>query len=128
MRYGWELARVPSHCVCGASFSVDHAMICCHGDLTFICHNELRDLTASWLHEVCHDVAVEPCHTTNGPPTIGPPGSSAATMDGPPDHARLLHLVQGDYLRHLASPQLVPHSHGRSPTARPFHLHGSVLQ
>ena len=21
MRYGWELARVPSHCVCGASFS-----------------------------------------------------------------------------------------------------------
>ena len=60
MRYGWELARVPSHCVCGASFSVDHAMICRHGGLTFICHNELRDLTVSWLHEVCHDVAVEP--------------------------------------------------------------------
>ena len=53
-------ARVPSHCVCGASFSVDHAMICRHGGLTFIRHNELRDLTASWLHEVCHDVAVEP--------------------------------------------------------------------
>ena len=60
MRYGWELARVPSHCVCGASFSVDHAMICRHGGLTFIRHNELRDLTASWLHDVCHDVAVEP--------------------------------------------------------------------
>ena len=60
LRYGWELARVPSHCVCGASFSVDHAMICRHGGLTFIRHNELRDLTASWLHEVCHDVAVEP--------------------------------------------------------------------
>ena len=60
LRYGWELARVPSHCVCGASFSVDHAMICRHGGLTFICHNELRDLTASWLHEVGCDVAVKP--------------------------------------------------------------------
>ena len=35
-------------------------MICRHGGLTFVCHNELRDLTASWLHEVCHDVAAEP--------------------------------------------------------------------
>ena len=35
-------------------------MICRHGGLTFIRHNELRDLTASWLHDVCHDVAVEP--------------------------------------------------------------------
>ena len=24
------------------------------------------------------------CHTTNGPPTIGPPGPRAAAMDGPP--------------------------------------------
>ena len=24
------------------------------------------------------------CHTTDGPPTIGPHGPSAATMDGPP--------------------------------------------
>ena len=35
-------------------------MICHICGLTFIRHNELRDLTASWLHEVCHDVAVEP--------------------------------------------------------------------
>ena len=46
--------------MCGASFSVNHAIICCHGGLTFICHNELRDLTTNWLREVCHDVAVEP--------------------------------------------------------------------
>ena len=58
--YGWELARFPSHYVYGASFSVDHAMIYRHGGLTFICHTKLRNLTASWLHEVCHDVAVEP--------------------------------------------------------------------
>ena len=37
-------------------------MICRHGGLTFIRHNELRDLTAEseWLQEVCHDVTVEP--------------------------------------------------------------------
>ena len=52
--------RVPSSCVCGATFSVNHAMICHHGGLTFVRHNELRNLTASWLCEVCHDVAVEP--------------------------------------------------------------------
>ena len=34
--------------------------ICQHGGLTFVCHNELCDLTAAWLQEVCHDVAVEP--------------------------------------------------------------------
>ena len=28
--------------------------------LTFIRHNELRDLTAEWLQEMCHDVTVEP--------------------------------------------------------------------
>ena len=40
-------SRVPSHCVCGASFSTNHAMICRHGGLTFSRHNELRDLTGS---------------------------------------------------------------------------------
>ena len=35
-------------------------MICHQGGLTFICCDELRDLTVSCLHNVCHDVAVEP--------------------------------------------------------------------
>ena len=62
LRYEWELSRVQSHFACGASFSADHAMICCHGCITFLHHNELKlsDLTASWLHEVCHNVAIEP--------------------------------------------------------------------
>ena len=38
----------------------DHAMICRHCGLTFVRHNEIRDLTADWLDKVCHDVAVEP--------------------------------------------------------------------
>jgi len=49
LRYGWQLVNIPSHCVCGNAFSIDHAMICRHGGLTFIRHNELRDLTANWL-------------------------------------------------------------------------------
>ena len=32
--------------------------------------------------EYCYED--EYCHTTDGPPTIGPPGPSAAAMDGPP--------------------------------------------
>ena len=24
LRYGWKLLNVPSHCVCGASFTIDH--------------------------------------------------------------------------------------------------------
>ena len=61
------ISKVPSHCVCDASFNADHAMICRHGGLTFIHHNEPRNLIASWLHEVCHDVVVEPCHSLARP-------------------------------------------------------------
>ena len=60
LRYGWTLPNIPDHCVCGESFSPDHAMICRHGGLTFVRHNEIRDITAEWLDRVCHDVVVEP--------------------------------------------------------------------
>ena len=60
LRYGWKLAGTPSHCVCGSPFSPDHAMICRHGGLTFVRHNELRDITAERLNKVCYDVAIEP--------------------------------------------------------------------
>ena len=53
LRYVWELSGVPSHCVCGASFSANYAMICCHGGLMFVWHDELQDLTSSWLRKVC---------------------------------------------------------------------------
>ena len=35
-------------------------MICHHRGMTFICYNEIRDVTAEWLNQTCHDVAVEP--------------------------------------------------------------------
>jgi len=44
-------------CVCGKSFSVEHAFTFPYGGFPSIRHNEIRDLTAS---EVCSDVGVEP--------------------------------------------------------------------
>ena len=44
----------------GECFSPDRAMICCHGGLTFVRHNEIRDITAEWLERVCYDVVIEP--------------------------------------------------------------------
>ena len=35
-------------------------MVCRHGVLTFVHHNEIRGITAEWLECVCHDVVIEP--------------------------------------------------------------------
>ena len=60
LRYGWPLALVPSTCACGAKFDSDHALICRYGGYPTLHHNEVRDLTASLLHQVCSNVATEP--------------------------------------------------------------------
>ena len=54
LRYGWPPQGLPTTCVCGSHFSVEHAL-----SFPIIHHNEIRDLTASLLTEVCHDVSVE---------------------------------------------------------------------
>ena len=41
-------------------FSVDHAIICHMGRIPTIRHNEIRDITATLLTEICHNVATEP--------------------------------------------------------------------
>ena len=60
LRYGWLLLCAPTHCACGTSFSVEHALSCPKGGLPSIRHNEIRDLTATLLTEVCSQVATEP--------------------------------------------------------------------
>ena len=60
LRYNWHLDSVPVSCVFGKPFSADHAMVCSFGGFPTIRHNELRDITAELLTEVCHNVAVEP--------------------------------------------------------------------
>ena len=60
LRYDWPLSNQPSHCACGHSFSIDHSLSCPTGGYPSIGHNEVRDITASLLSEVCHGVSIEP--------------------------------------------------------------------
>ena len=60
LRYGWQLKNLAHYCVCGVSFSTDHAMICPHGGMTIVRHNEIRDLTTDWMNEVCTETEKEP--------------------------------------------------------------------
>ena len=39
---------------------MEHALSCPCGGLPSIRHNELRDITAALLSEVCHNVGIEP--------------------------------------------------------------------
>ena len=60
LRYGWNLRNTPISCNCGTPFSVDHAMTCHMGGIPTILHNEIRDITATLLTDICHNVATEP--------------------------------------------------------------------
>ena len=55
----WDPARLPQHCSCGARFSIEHSFSCPKGGFPTIRHNEIRDLTANLLTEVCHGVQVK---------------------------------------------------------------------
>ena len=41
LRYGWVPSRLPLKCVCGSTFTVEHAMSCSHGGLPSHRHIEL---------------------------------------------------------------------------------------
>ena len=60
LRYGWILPLLSSSCICGEKCTVEHVLSCPSGGLPTIRHNELRDLTAGFLSEVCYNVGVEP--------------------------------------------------------------------
>ena len=60
LRYGWQPPHVPVSCACGHTFSIEHVLSCPTGGFPSIRHNEVRDLTATLLTEVCHNVVIEP--------------------------------------------------------------------
>ena len=60
LRYGWIPSNVPVECACGKSFSVEHALSCAKGGFPSLRHNEVRDITASLISEVCSNVCTEP--------------------------------------------------------------------
>ena len=59
-RYGWELYRTPMYCGCGSTFDIQHALSCKKGGFDSLRHNDVCNITAALLKEVCHDVRVEP--------------------------------------------------------------------
>ena len=60
IRYNLPLKRLPTTCVCGAPFKLEHALSCCKGGFISIRHNDVRDFTAELLSECCKDVSIEP--------------------------------------------------------------------
>ena len=63
IRYGLNLKRLPSNCVCGQSFSVEHALTCTTGGYSIMRHNSIRDTIAGMIGEVVKDVSTEPILT-----------------------------------------------------------------
>ena len=60
LRYGWRPHHLPSHCVCGQHFTIEYALSCSRGGFPSIRHNEIRNIIADLLSEVCHSVGIEP--------------------------------------------------------------------
>ena len=60
LRYEWTPTRLPGTCVCGKAFDTAHALSRPTGSLPPIRHNEMWDLLALSLSDVCSDVATEP--------------------------------------------------------------------
>ena len=80
LRYRWTPTRIPVSCVCGSSFTVEHVLSWPRGGFPILCHNEVRDVTANLLTEVCHDVRIEPdLQPLTGEALESP---SAITFDG----------------------------------------------
>ena len=50
----------PSHCVCGKTFTVEYVFSCSCGGFPTLRHNDIRDISASMLAEVCYNECVEP--------------------------------------------------------------------
>ena len=60
IRYNWPPQHAPSFCTCGTKFLLEHSLSCPKGGFPSIRHNEIKDLTANLLTEVCSDVCIEP--------------------------------------------------------------------
>ena len=57
LHYHWLPSSCPTSCACGHSFTIEP---CPKGRFPSLKHNEVRDLTANLLSEVCNNVVIEP--------------------------------------------------------------------
>ena len=65
LRYGWTQPNLPTKCEGGYGMSMEHALSCAKGGFPIVRHNEIRDLTADLLTEVCKDG-----HTAKAPSSV----------------------------------------------------------
>ena len=56
IRYAWEVKRLPTKCVCGKPFTMEHAMTCKNGGFIHRRHDRLRDMFASLIDQVATEV------------------------------------------------------------------------
>ena len=54
------MTRLAENCECGSKFTIEHALSCNEGGFVSLRHNQTRNVTASLLKEVCHNVCIEP--------------------------------------------------------------------
>ena len=78
--YGWPPPKLPYKCDCGNGMSVKHALTCTKGGFPIIRHDEIRDLTANLLTEVCNDICTESELQPAWPQQLM--GATANTQDG----------------------------------------------
>ena len=60
LQYGWPIPGLPVSCSCGEGFNVQHAMSYKKEGFVTLRHNEVRDISATLLSDVCKDVELEP--------------------------------------------------------------------
>ena len=60
VRYNWPLPDIPRFCACGEKTGVDHSCVCKLGGLINMRHDNVRDVEAEFLKEVCREVRTEP--------------------------------------------------------------------
>ena len=60
LRYNRSISGSPSTCPCGLPFNTVHALDCKKGGFVHSRHDEIQDLEAALLSQVCKDVATEP--------------------------------------------------------------------
>ena len=60
LRYNMPVDSLPKHCGCGKENDINHSMTCLKGGYVHLRHNQVRDLEAKLLSEVCHDIVTEP--------------------------------------------------------------------
>ena len=60
LRYNFKIKGMSANCTCGKSNLINHALVCKLGGYTIMRHNEVRNLEADLLKQVCRDVQTEP--------------------------------------------------------------------